>query len=299
MNIIVTGGAGFIGSNFVFHMLNTYPDYRIIMKRCMVTDNNKLQQDSQPYERFTMDKANDIITNIIKEVLIALYQPFGAAVLMAFVSMFVFLYAKEHGWKKGSLIKNIFGTWFKNFKESSTFRRAFLLVFYSTMILFRTILNRDIWFDPLSDVMGGWGLYDADGNLTTEAIENLILFIPFAVLLLWAFRKELLGDKPGLKKTLWVAIKTVGIFSFVIEFSQLLFHLGTFQISDLVYNTLGGTIGGLMYYVIYRFRHRNEQIFILNGNSGRCLTLMERDVDRAFLCGLVIRKLQNLNVYRI
>ena len=34
-----------------------------------------------------MDKANDIITNIIKEVLTALYQPFGAAVLMAFVSM--------------------------------------------------------------------------------------------------------------------------------------------------------------------------------------------------------------------
>ena len=30
MNIIVTGGAGFIRSNFVFHMLNTYPDYRII-----------------------------------------------------------------------------------------------------------------------------------------------------------------------------------------------------------------------------------------------------------------------------
>ncbi|MBO6194647.1 MAG: dTDP-glucose 4,6-dehydratase [Clostridiales bacterium] len=30
MNIIVTGGAGFIGSNFVFHMLNSHPDYRII-----------------------------------------------------------------------------------------------------------------------------------------------------------------------------------------------------------------------------------------------------------------------------
>ena len=30
MNIIVTGGAGFIGSNFVFHMLNKYPDYRIV-----------------------------------------------------------------------------------------------------------------------------------------------------------------------------------------------------------------------------------------------------------------------------
>ena len=30
MNIIVTGGAGFIGSNFIFHMLAKYPDYRII-----------------------------------------------------------------------------------------------------------------------------------------------------------------------------------------------------------------------------------------------------------------------------
>lgn len=29
MTIIVTGGAGFIGSNFIFHMLDTYPDCRI------------------------------------------------------------------------------------------------------------------------------------------------------------------------------------------------------------------------------------------------------------------------------
>ena len=30
MNIIITGGAGFIGSNFIFHMLKKYPGYRII-----------------------------------------------------------------------------------------------------------------------------------------------------------------------------------------------------------------------------------------------------------------------------
>lgn len=30
MTIIVTGGAGFIGSNFVFHMLKEHPDYRIV-----------------------------------------------------------------------------------------------------------------------------------------------------------------------------------------------------------------------------------------------------------------------------
>ena len=35
MTIIVTGGAGFIGSNFVFHMLNKYPDYRIVCLDCL------------------------------------------------------------------------------------------------------------------------------------------------------------------------------------------------------------------------------------------------------------------------
>jgi hypothetical protein len=30
MNLIVTGGAGFIGSNFIFHMLKEYPEDRII-----------------------------------------------------------------------------------------------------------------------------------------------------------------------------------------------------------------------------------------------------------------------------
>lgn len=30
MTILVTGGAGFIGSNFIFHMLEAHPDYRIL-----------------------------------------------------------------------------------------------------------------------------------------------------------------------------------------------------------------------------------------------------------------------------
>ena len=30
MTIVVTGGAGFIGSNFIFHMLRSHPDYRIV-----------------------------------------------------------------------------------------------------------------------------------------------------------------------------------------------------------------------------------------------------------------------------
>ncbi len=40
MNIIVTGGAGFIGSNFIFHILNEYPDYRIVCLDCLTYAGN-------------------------------------------------------------------------------------------------------------------------------------------------------------------------------------------------------------------------------------------------------------------
>ena len=30
MTIIVTGGAGFIGSNFIFYMMDAHPEYRIV-----------------------------------------------------------------------------------------------------------------------------------------------------------------------------------------------------------------------------------------------------------------------------
>ena len=30
MTIIVTGGAGFIGSNFIFHMLRAHPEERVV-----------------------------------------------------------------------------------------------------------------------------------------------------------------------------------------------------------------------------------------------------------------------------
>ena len=99
------------------------------------------------------------LNKIAYNVLSALYQPFWAAVLLAFLTMFLYLYGKEHGWKKNNFIRNMFATWWRTFKNSSTFRRIFLLAFYTAMILLRTVLNREIWFDPLGKLLGGWGLY--------------------------------------------------------------------------------------------------------------------------------------------
>lgn len=137
--------------------------------------------------------------------------------------------------------------------------RSDITDFYTAMILLRTVLNRAIWFDPLGKLFGGWGLYE-DEQFTTESIENFMLFVPFSILLLWAFQKELLDESENIRfgKTVWEATKVVAVFSFMIEFTQLLFHLGTFQISDLTYNTLGGAVGGVIYYLVYSREKRKK-----------------------------------------
>lgn len=89
--------------------------------------------------------------------------------------------------------------------------------------------------------------------LTTEGIENVIMMVPFTGVLMWTF-EEKTGN--GWRKILWHSGKTALIFSVSIETLQLLLRLGTFQLSDIFYNTVGGVIGGLMYYGIRKVRKR-------------------------------------------
>lgn len=195
-----------------------------------------------------------IIKSIITNVLTALYHPFGFSVLLAVLFMFLYLYAMEHGWKE-SLMK-----WWRAFRTDVTFRRTFFLAFYTAMILFRTLLNRNLWMNPLSDIMGGWFLHNEKGELSTEPIENLMLFIPFVVLMLWAFRDKLLGEsRHSVIKILWQSVKVTFVFSLGIEFAQLFLRLGTFQLADLFYNTLGGLIGGAVYAVLEWNQYRHKQ----------------------------------------
>lgn len=194
----------------------------------------------------------EIIKRIIENVLTALYQPFGFSVIMAVLIMFFYMFMKEYGWRV--IVKR----WLNEFKTSCIFRRIFFLVFYTAMILFRTLLNRNMWTNPVSNTIGIWGIYNENGDLTTEAIENLALFIPFTVLLLWCFCEKIVGESVKLLTTLWKSVLVVFLFSLAIEFSQLFFRLGTFQLSDLFYNTLGGLIGGMIYWIGYRVKYQNK-----------------------------------------
>ena len=147
-------------------------------------------------------------------------------------------------------------TWYQKFKESVFFRKLFLLFFVTSMILFRTLLNRNLWMNPLSKVMGGWGIWETvngEQKLTTECIENVIMMVPFSSVVMWTF-KEKTGN--SWKKILWYSGKIAFIFSISIEMLQLLMRLGTFQLSDIFYNTVGGVLGGLMYCAVVKARKR-------------------------------------------
>ena len=196
-----------------------------------------------------------VFSKILTNILTAFYEPFGFSILLSFLAMFFYLYAYEpteagKGWKSAII------TWYKKFKESMFFRKVWLLAFVSSLILFRTLLNRNLWMNPLSNVIGGWGIWETvngERKLTTECIENVIMMVPFSSVVLWTFQEKV-GS--SWKKVLWQSGKIAFVFSVSIEMLQLLLRLGTFQLSDIFYNTVGGVLGGVCYLGVKKIRKR-------------------------------------------
>ena len=202
-----------------------------------------------------MSDTLEILSKILINILTAFYESFGFSILLSFLAMFFYLYAcvpvdAGKGWK-GAIV-----TWYKEFKESVFFRKLFLLAFVTSLILFRTLLNRNLWMNPLSKVMGGWGIWETvngEQKLTTECIENVIMMVPFSAVVMWTFQKRA-GN--GWKNIVWQSGRVAFIFSIVIEVLQLLLRLGTFQLSDIFYNTVGGVVGGVCYWGVMRGRKK-------------------------------------------
>ena len=80
------------------------------------------------------------------------------------------------------------------------FRKLFsfdVFVYFASFYL-STLLNRDLWMNPLSNVMGGWSIWETVNGkkkLTTECIENVIMMMPFSATLIWTFgeRQRMIG----------------------------------------------------------------------------------------------------------
>lgn len=101
--------------------------------------------------------------------------------------------------------------------------------------------------DSTAHIFDGWFVRETGYFFDILAFQNVFLFTPFAVCLaLFVLKYKQCSNKSI------VLICTLMSFamSLVIELIQLVTCIGTFQISDLVYNTLGGLIGAVIVLVV-------------------------------------------------
>lgn len=189
------------------------------------------------------------LVNVIVDVLSVIYQTAGVSCLLAVLIMCVYMLGRKQG------VGPVARAWAYQFRQSSWFRRHFFLAFYTCMLLFRTLLCRNVWGNPLENVIGIWGLHH-DGKIYTENFENLILFMPFIILLFWAREEKDHTKDKRIQEVLLNSFEISFCFSLAIETCQLFLKIGTFQLTDLFFNALGGMIGGIFYWGFERTRTR-------------------------------------------
>lgn len=194
----------------------------------------------------------EILKSVIKNVLTEIYEPFWLCLILSVIFMYVY--------KQGVSFKTVIKKWITWFKTDVSFRKLFLLVFYITLLLFITLSNKAMALNPVGNVIGGWKFYELDKDSRQKALESLVLFIPLTILLFWNFSGVLL-KKINIKSVILQSVKITFLVSLFIEFLQLFLRLGAWQLSDMFYNTLGGTIGGILYWVVYRVKKTKKQKF--------------------------------------
>lgn len=186
----------------------------------------------------------NMFAEILKSILIDLYQCFGVSLCFAVIISILWFYIEKIGIKIAIL------QWVKALKQDKRRILFFVGILYAAMVFCRTLLCRELWVNPVQDVFGIWGIYDPSGNLYTENIENVILLMPLTTIVL--FYKNF--PDSNFCRVIGKGIIFAGSLSLFIEFTQLFMKLGTFQLSDLFFNTLGGAIGGLFWWGVQRVK---------------------------------------------
>ena len=150
------------------------------------------------------------------------------AIVLSFIVAFAYLFIRDNNIKeiRDKLITIIKKPW------------LVLYLLFLSFILVCTLFSRQS-IVPYKSIFKGLRLYD-NGRWNMQCIENILLFVPYTF-----FYLESLAPEKPFKAAFLMAFQT----SLFIELLQLFFWLGAFQLSDLIYNVIGGMIGWLVWFI--------------------------------------------------
>ncbi len=207
---------------------------------------------------------------VVDDVFYSVYQYLGFGLIFALICM-IALPEVEHKGLKKCLIHQ----WHKLRTDKITrYRFAFFTILF--MVLSRTLICRSIWQCPWENIIGEWGIFTSEGTLNTEGMLNVFLFVPLAYFGVPGFCQQ-----DGLdKEILFNIVKTSFGFSCLIEICQLFFRVGTFQLSDIFQNTLGGFIGVAVWAMQQKIMKRGRK------NMNTTLLIMAAGIGSRFGTGI-------------
>lgn len=171
-----------------------------------------------------------IIIDIIRTAKCSFPQGFTLAIMLT-----VLAHLLKHGRIDGYI----------NSLNEKKSRYFIYLLTYCYMVLYRTLLCRTATYAPLSKVWRDWGIVKCNPLKIdlSPFVGNIALFTILILLILLNFSNKFKNNKDMLIKCTVLSF----VLSLSIEVMQLITCRGTFQISDLTYNTIGGMLGAVIY----------------------------------------------------
>ena len=187
--------------------------------------------------------------NTVSEMMNYLWMVFfryiGATIITSFLFVFFYMYVRRLG------IRKTFALWFLRIRKDKHFRLVLALAICVFFILFNTVFCRRIIENPLANALGTFVLVDFNGRVNIDGISNILLFIPYGVVLCCVLSGKNSQNYNFLEfRVVYGIFKNCFLFALLIEIMQLIFSIGTFQLSDICYNVIGGVIGGIMFVVL-------------------------------------------------
>lgn len=164
------------------------------------------------------------------------FGTYNAILIALGITLIYLLFILIKNGKSAVRLKKVLSFWFLSFNLS--------FIFQITMI---GRIGRH--YDGWSVIHGDWNIFDNPNIISSSQVRNTALFLmlmPSLFLCLKCFKNKALSTKA----MLLAGTALPFAISLFIELCQGIFSIGTFQFSDLFYNTLGGIIGTVFYITI-------------------------------------------------